>query len=339
MFKIVVALLALMAGLGLQPAQAQTPLPDRSGELALACLVRPEAALAYPEEVLKQRLSGFYRVQMRFTDANKRPEVEVLYEAGSTGLHEAVLDYVSRMRLPCLKPGQTVMALQEFSFDALGVGRVKSPPPLNVPSSQAASYTQCLRSSGQPLELSEPSRPSRSVNTIKDGNLIVEVYFNAPDRPPEVKVIYDSMYAANRDNILEYLSKYRLPCLPAGQRTGIEQQFSVHWGGNLKFAFNDLSLVKFLGLVKDLNARPVEFNLDTMGCPFRLRWTLGRPATANRVYEVGESNANRLPLLAWLRELELNLTKERFEGLLGAELLIDVPCGTIKLGDVPAKTS
>ena len=54
---------------------------------------------------------------------------------------------------------------------------------------------------------------------------------------------------------------------------------------------------------------------------------------------MGESNANRLPLLAWLRELELNLTKERFEGLLGAELLIDVPCGTIKLGDVPAKTS
>lgn len=336
MFKIVVA---LTVSLWLQVGHAQTALPDRSGDVTLACLARPEIALAYPDEVLKQRINGFFRVQMRFTEANKRPEVEVLYEAGSTGLREAVLDYVSRMRLPCLKPGQTVTALQEFSFDALGVGRVTSPPPLNVPSSQAASYTQCLRSSGAPLELSEPSQPSRSVKTSKDGNLIAEIYFNAPDQPPEVKVIYDSMYAANRDSILEYLSKYRLPCLPEGRRIGIEQQFSVHWSGNLKFAFNDLSLVKFLALVKDLNARPVEFNLDTMGCPFRLRWKLGRPATANRVYEVGEPNANRLPLLAWLHDLELNLTKERFEGLLGAELMIDVPCGVIKLGEPPAKAS
>jgi hypothetical protein len=85
-------------------------------------------------------------------------------------------------------------------------------------------------------------------------------------------------------------------------------------------------------MVKNVEARPVNFELDTMGCPFRLNFTLGRPALPNRVTESGTPNANRRGFIAWLEELELALTKEEFENLLGAELFIDVPCGTIKLG-------
>lgn len=330
MFKMIVT---LWVGLFLQAAQAQTPLPDRSGEAALACLARPEGGLSYPPEMLKQRVGGFYRVQLRFTDPGKKPEVEVLFEAGSDRLREAVLDYTDRMRLPCLSAGQTVVAVQEFSFDALGVGRVKSPAPLNLPSPPSESYSRCLRTPAEPPELRGSEAFSRIRQALKNGNLIAELHFNAPDQAPQVDLLYDSLTTQDRNEILHYLSQYRVPCLPVGGKSGMQQHFTVRWSGNNAFAFNDLSIVKFLGLVKDLNAKPVEFNLDSMACPFQIRWGLGRPAVRNEAHEVGIPSANRLPLLKWLEEVELNLTKEQFEGLLGAELLIDVPCGTIRLGD------
>lgn len=329
MFKTLVTLIAAFCA---QAALAQTDVPDRSGEKALACLVRPEGGLAYPESALKQRLSGFYRLQMRFTSATKPPEAEVLFEAGTESLRGAVLEHVARLRLPCLAAGQSVTAIQEFSFDALGVGRVKSPAPLNVAAPQPARYAQCLRTPGSPPELNGPDAFSRIRRVMKDGNLIAELHFDGPDQPPRVQALYDSLSTADRHAVLAYVAQYRLPCLPAGKEAAIRQQFSVHWTANNSFAFNDLSIVKFLGLVKDVNARPVEFNLDTMACPFQLRWRLGRPAVANDVQEAGPPNANRLPLMAWLGDVELNLTQEQFEGLLGAELLVQVPCGTIKLG-------
>ncbi|HEY9105551.1 MAG TPA: hypothetical protein VIN58_02645 [Roseateles sp.] len=320
----------------LPPAHAQTAPADRSGEQTLACLVRPATPLAYPEASLKLRVGGFYRLQMRFTDARKAADVEVLFEAGSEPLRQAVLEHVAQLRLPCLKPGEVVTAVQEFSFDALGVGRVKSPAPLNLPSPQPEAYAQCLRTSGRPPELTGGGGFTRIRQNLKNGNLIAELHFDGSDQPPRVNVLYDSLSSTDRNEILRYIAQYRLPCLPAGKHAAIEQQFSVRWSGNNSFAFNDLPIVKFLGLVKNLNERPVEFNLDSMACPFQVRWRLGRPAVRNDASEVGAPNANRLPLLAWLQEMELNLTKEQFEGLLGAELLINVPCGTIKLGDAAA---
>lgn len=334
MSKIILALILAGAGL-LQPAHAQTAPADRSGEQTLACLVRPAVPLAYPEVALKLRVGGFYRLQMRFIDARKVPDVEVLFEAGSEPLREAVLGHAAQLRLPCLKAGEVVTAVQEFSFDALGVGRVRSPAPLNVPSPQPENYTQCLRTPGPPPELNDGGSFTRIRQALKNGNLIAELHFNGPDQLPGVNVLYDSLSTQDRNEILRYVGQYRLPCLPVGKQASIQQRFSVHWSGNNSFAFKDLPIVKFLGLVKNLNAKPVEFNLDSMACPFKVRWRLGRPAVPNDADEVGPPNANRLPLLAWFKEVELNLTKEQFEGLLGAELLIDVPCGTIKLGEAP----
>lgn len=66
--------MGITAALGLCAfgAQAQIGISDRSGEDTLACLQRP-ATPKYPDEALETRTSGFYRLELRFTDAKRAP--------------------------------------------------------------------------------------------------------------------------------------------------------------------------------------------------------------------------------------------------------------------------
>lgn len=50
------------------------------------------------------------------------------------------------------------------------------------------------------------------------------------------------------------------------------------------------------------------FAFDTVSCPSRLRFGLGRPACANNVGDTGTPNPNRRGFIAWMEELELALT-------------------------------
>ena len=68
-----------------------------------------------------------------------------------------------------------------------------------------------------------------------------------------------------------------------------------------------------------------------MHCPFTVAWKLGKPAVANHVGEVGEHDRNRAEFLSWLAGLQMDLTPERFERLLGRMVKVDVACGTLRL--------
>ncbi|MBA4217977.1 MAG: hypothetical protein V3V71_10215 [Roseateles sp.] len=325
--------MGITAALGLCAfgAQAQIGISDRSGEDTLACLQRP-ATPKYPDEALETRTSGFYRLELRFTDAKRAPEVKFLFSAGSEALRDAAEDYARKFRLPCLKAEHTLALLQEIRFRAVSDGDVSAAAPLNLPEAVDRRLDACLRTPPDSLRLNEPMQLQSFKRDLKNGNLVVALSFNAPDKPPEIRVLYDSLNRRHRDDVLSYVEEYRVPCMQAGQRYTMQQTFRVGFDNNRRFAFKDVGIVKFLGMVKNVDARPVHFELDTMGCPFRLSFVLGRPAVRNGVYENGTPNPNRLAFMAWLEELELALTKEQFENLLDAELLIDVPCGTIKLG-------
>lgn len=331
-------LLAWLLGLCAFGVQAQTAVGDRSGEATLACLERPPAP-SYPAGALEQRINGSYRVELTFTDAKRSPEFKVTFGAGSEQLLDAVEGYVRQFRLPCLAAGQKVLLLQEIRFRAVTDGGVQTPGPLNVPLTPQASFSACMRTPAGGPKLSEPSRLQASNSGLKNGNLIAEMSFTAPDQPPQVKVLYDTLNRRHRNDVLMHVEEYRVPCLTAGERFVMQQTFHVGFEDNRTFAFKDVGIVKFLGMVRNADARSVNFELDTMGCPFRLRFGLGRPALANSVTETGTPNPNRRGFIAWMEELELALTREQFENLLGAEMLVDVPCGTIKLGDPPANAS
>lgn len=312
-------------------AHAQTAIDDRSGESTLACLQRP-AAPKYPDKELERRTSGFYRVLLTFTQAQRAPQVKVLFAAGTEDLQFTAEHYVKQFRLPCLKADSVVTLVQEVRFTAVADADAEVPQPLNLPRTANPRLGECMRTPADGPRLSEATQLQTFQRELKNGNLVVELDFTAPDQPPQAKVVYNSLTPRHRNDVLDHVAQYRLPCLTPGERFGVQQNFHVGFGGNRSFAFKDIGLVKFLGMTRNVEARPVNFELDTMGCPFRVRYALGRPAVPNRVTEAGARNPNRRAFIAWLEELELALTPEQFENLLGAGMFIDVPCGTIKLG-------
>lgn len=323
---------AAALGLAAWSAHAQTAIDDRSGEATLACLQRP-APPRYPTAELERRTDGFYRVQLTFTHAQRAPEVKVLFTGGgSENLQIEAERYAQQFRLPCLKADHVVTLLQEIRFTAVADSAAEVSPPLNLPRTFSERAVQCMRTPSDPLRLSDPEQLQGFKREMKNGNLVAQLEFTAPDQPPRIEVLYDTLNRRHRNDVLGHLEQYRVPCLDAGERFRTQQTFHIGFTGERRFAFKDIGLVKFLGLVRNLEARPVNFALDTMGCPFRVRFALGRPAVPNHVSESGARNPNRRAFLAWLEELELALTPSEFEGLLGASMFIDVPCGTIKLG-------
>lgn len=324
-------LTAIALGLCAFGAQAQTAVSDRSGEAVLACLLRPGVP-KYPAAALDKRINGLYRIELTFADATRPPEVKVAFSAGSEQLLDEVEQYARQFRLPCLPAGQKVSMLQELMFRAVADGDVQAALPLNLPPTPDRRFSACMRSPPGGPKLGAASQLEGGRRELKNGNLVVEMSFTAPDQPPQARVLYDSLNARHRQDVLDHIADYRVPCLSAGERYVVQQTFHVGFSGNRNFAFNDVGLVKFLSMVRNVEARPVNFALDTMGCPFRLRFGLGRPAFANNVEESGTPNPNRRSFIAWMEELELALTREQYENLLSSEMLIDVPCGTIKLG-------
>lgn len=166
------------------------------------------------------------------------------------------------------------------------------------------------------------------------GNTLVEMSFTAPDREPEVRVLYNSVNRARRDEVVDHARKYRLPCLTAGQRYVHRQAFNFTWTQRAPSKFPQrTSLQPLLAAMPNLDARPVSFDLDAMGCPFQLAWRLGQPpAFAHEVTEIGAANAARAPLIEWLGQLVMDIPRVDFEHLLNNRMTVDVPCGTIKLG-------
>ncbi|RQO54754.1 hypothetical protein DBR47_22055 [Paucibacter sp. KBW04] len=330
-------LAAWFAGLGLlaaSAAQAQTVLPDEQVNEWMACLSKGEHALVYPERHLEAKSGGFVRVKLSFERADRAPEVEVLSRAIPEGLLDAVRSYLRQYRLPCLPAGKTLTAVQEFSFSMLSPKEITWTNPRGVREDNGEKIRSCLRTPPDKLRPTWGSGLASRMRQKDHGNLLLNLRFETPDGPPQVKVVYDSAPTEFRQPVLDYVAKYRMPCLVDGDRPiSMEQQFHINSSGSGKsMSLKDLDLIKFLGAVKDIDQQQVNFDLNTMACPFQVVWRAGMPIEKNRVGEVGPSNLNRTEFLAWLTGLSLNVPAEAMEQLLGQSMLISVPCGEVKLG-------
>lgn len=313
-------------------AMAQQAVPNEDGAAALACLVKPAEPLAYPDKDRERGTEGGVRIKLAFADPALAPTVEVLYRAASNDMLDQVLMHARGYRLPCLPRGRTVEAVQEFSFAAQGGQPVRWTGLRNAPRRPSADLSACLRTPEAAPTLFGHMQTGSNIKRREFGNMILALRFERADAAPSVKVLYEQADNAMRQAVMAHVAQYRVPCLPAGAEPYVmEQQFSYD-GSNAQYRLNDMKLVPFLGRVKDLEKRPVRFDLDTMSCPFQVVWRLGMPAMANRVGEVGETNPNRVEFLAWLAELTMNLPSDQFERVLGQSMVLTVPCGKIELG-------
>ncbi|MCV2351267.1 hypothetical protein [Paucibacter sp. Y2R2-4] len=321
--------------LGLHSVQAQTLVPDETSAQTLQCLVKPGAAPAFPERMLEQRLGAFLRVKLVFTHPERAPRQELLFRSGAQEHQDEMERYLNNYRLPCLKPGQTIEAVQEFNFDPDKFGSVHWNDLRHSPNSSGNFDYACIKTAERKLSHFEDQALSSNIKRKANGNVIASMRFTRPNAPPEVKILYDNGNANWRNSVLEHLSEYRVTCpVPEGEAIVFEQQFSYAASTrSYDYALKDTDIVKFLGFVKDIDKQKVNFDLDSMACPFEVVWGVGMPAIKNRVGQVGAPNPNRLEFIAWLETLTLNVGPDVFDQILGNKFKIYVPCGKINLGD------
>ena len=324
--------LALMASLMACAAHAQTAeLPSAADAQAVSCMQRGTGKLRYPASDLEARTPGTVRVSLRFTAPDRRPEVKVIFRAASDAMVSEVEDLVRDYRVPCLS-GAPVTAVQEFVFTPRVTDPITWTPPRAVrDTDDSPERASCMRTPA--------AAPDFAGGFLQRGiaNVFVDMTFTAPDAPPDVTLAYSNAGKWQEEEVRSYVARYRLPCLAVGAKPlAVRQQFQFRPYGVGKRVFKDaVPLGSFLSNMKGIREQRVEFDLNTMSCPFQVAWTLGKPALDNRVGEVGKPDLNRTEFLAWLADLQMDLKEASFQQLLGETVIVSVPCGRLSLAPQP----
>ncbi|MEJ6003350.1 hypothetical protein [Paucibacter soli] len=314
-------------------AQAQSVVQDPAVAQTLQCLTRKAEPPRLPRNDERRGHTGFVRVKLDFDSPTRPPKVEILARGATPAMVDEVERYLDGYRLPCMAEGQaTLSVVQEFSFKPQsGIQWTY----LRHVRREATGALECLRT---PPEHPEFPRYWFDRNA---GSVVVQARFTAADQAPELSVVYESesVNRAARNIVLDYVSRYRLPCMSASaEPVAMQQQFKFAPVGRRHSVFKDeLPLVGFLSAMEGIEKERVHFDFGTMACPFRVAWRLGRPALPNAVGEIGAPDPNRLEFLSWLETLTLKLRPGQFEDLLGSQTVVLVPCGVLSLE--PAATA
>lgn len=322
--RLVLGLLCLTMG----TAQAQSVVQDPAVAQTLECLTHAAEPPRLPQYDERRGNTGLVRVKLDFESPTRPPKVEILARGASPAMVAEVERYVDSYRLPCMAESQTMLSMvQEFSFvRASGIH-------WTIPRRVRRDTTNALACLRTPAE--HPEFP-RTWFARDAGSVVVQARFIAADQAPEVSVVHesDSVNRAARDIVLDYVKRYRLPCLAAqAEAVAMQQQFKFAPTGRRQSVFSKdvLPLAGFLAAMQGIDKERVHFDFGTMACPFRVAWRLGRPALPNAVGEIGAPDPNRLEFLSWLETLTMTLKPGQFEDLLGSQAIVQVPCGVLSL--------
>ncbi len=315
----------LLAGLvGL--SEAQTEVSAKSEAQSLACLVKPADPPRFPARHKLDHGFGGMRVMLTFNKPDAAPQVEVLFNSAREDMQDEMHRYVRQYRLPCLTPSDgAVQAVQEFSFT--NTDRDATPLPA------------ARRKAGPPFCLVMPRRDMEGWSSFarqEVEHVVVTATFTGDgQQPPEVKIIHSTGSARAESAVRARLAEYRMPCR-TGQEAAqsFQQQFSHFPAGHRRHVFKReaFGLTEFLGMTREPRQLKALYDLQSMGCPFKVTYRVYGGAVPNEVLVRGPKDPNRLPFLSWLAGLQLAFSDERqARDLFGSELQIDVPCGLLDL--------
>ena len=323
-----------MTAMGCAHAQSELMLMQGASpsERALACLVQPNSsgALLLSAEDPDERV--LIRIRLNFESADEAPRGELLYSNGDRASIERVLSHVSGYRLPCWQPTLgSLEAIQEFSPNGTSGLLVTAGSSARDSVHSLPGQDGCTLQS-LPLWTGDDDAPDlqHSVNLI-DHVRFPEQALEAPTM--EVKGLTAS--ARLRRQLAERIAaRYRTGCrLLAGKSVEQSVRFLVSGTARLALANRNLRLSNWLTSLRAKGDGPAFFDLDSMACPFAVKFALRQPLSLNRVKEVGPSNPNRALFLHWLSKLASSLGVGFVEHFLLQEVLLDVPCGQL---DMPA---
>jgi len=316
-----------------------TEIADNS---ALQCLQRGTEPLKLtPEDIetAQGRHASYMRVKLEFRAPDQAPVVEVMANTARGRVYVAVLKYLDQYRLPCV--GETskgpVTATQEFHFDPVGGADSK---PLHLAENSLDPRRACLVLPHRPIQTQMDRATFKKLwdRGVGVAKVIVEVRFtgDAASRP-EIKTLHSDASSFER-SVRDHLADYSMPCRKAGDAPYAFRQnftFAINKDFPAKFSADVLPLQHFLTSVRDIQKQKVFFDLNTMACPFQVRWEHLRPVQSNDARSVGKHDANREEFLFWLRSLELELSAKQSRALLGESVFLDVPCGVLELRPEP----
>lgn len=174
-----------------------------------------------------------------------------------------------------------------------------------------------------------PIYPKRAVERSEQGNVLVQLRFDRPDEPPAMTVLAAPKGYYLRSAVEDYAAGYRMPCLKDGP-VEARQLFSFYVSGRSHIVPKDVGLLAFVRGAKSV-PRPVQFDLDQMGCPFDVRVTFMQPADSNEVVELDNTDPRRLDFLDWLAAMRLDVDATTANALLGQSMTVSVPCGKVEL--------
>ncbi|MFG6457467.1 hypothetical protein [Roseateles sp. BYS96W] len=306
-------------------ASAQTEIVTPSEAQRLGCLVKPGKAPRYPQHDKLDRAHGAMRLLLKFKQPDEKPTFEVLFNSAREDMQDQVERYVSGYRLPCLKPEDgEVRAVQEFSFQ--NDERDPAPIPPDVQGRPPLCIVMPRRALDYDMGLTL-GRPGAE-------HLVAVITFAGDgQQPPSVAFSYAKASARFEQAVREWVAGYRMPCRTAQDRPrSVEQTFSMFPKGGRRHGFKHdrFTLMEFIKLMREPWKQPVHFDLNTMGCPFKVDFIVGGEGRPHRASVPGSRDPNKVDFLRWLGGLQFNLQSDDVANdLFGSRLQVDVPCGVV----------
>lgn len=308
-------------------AQVYEPTPSP----ALACLTLTSGAtnaIEYPEEALKRKDGGTIVVNLEFNGPESAPDVDIV--DGRSAHNELVLavkKHVKRFRIPCMKQGdQPVRFRQEYIFLPHDARKIVDATPVDLAVEEKKKLLQCI------THLKPGSKPHYPIGALRreaQGNFLVSLKFENPTGAPDVKWLAAANDIHLKESIAYFVEGLRMPCFSgAPLETTFLYKFSIDDGSRV--FLKDSDLVSFLRSARDMY-KPVQFDFDTMNCPFDLRVNYRRPYAPSHIGELENSNIARKPFLEWLSTVTLDLKEDDNNRVLGSIFTLHVPCGSLKL--------
>lgn len=301
---------------------------ERAASSALQCLQGADSRLVYPPDMLERKDGGTISVELSFTRRDRGPAIKLL-EDGIVlhGLEEAVRKHVAQFRVPCLAEGDPPVVLrQEYVFIPNDGRKVVSTAPRDVADEERTRKLACMRHVDGDQR---PEYPMQDRSAGTQGNVLLRLRFDKPDAPPAATTLAAPKSRTLRNAVTGFVNGLRLPCLGDAPIDG-QLLFTFVLQDDSRLLLKDLTLPRLLAAAQDLPFGAY-FDLNTMGCPFDLRWTYFRPYAPNTVGELESSVPARRAFLDWLSLITLKLPETSRNTLIGQTIGVSVPCTIIDL--------